>query len=764
MRRAWILTLGFVAMAAHAETASPLWLRGYAVLPEPQQVELREGDVRFGPAWSIDRGAGVAPGDVAAETLSEELQSRFGLRAAGGGGTAVRLEIRAGSVSPGQSLDTDKQAIADQAYRIEIGDSGIAILANAAEGLFYGVETLVQLLRRRDGGVYLPQCSITDWPDLHLRHIYWDDAHHLERLPELKRAVRQAAFFKINGFALKLEGHFQFRSAPALVEPYALSPAEYQELTDYGLRYHVQLIPFLDGPGHIAFILKHPEYAKYRSFPDSNYELCATNPEAVKFLSGMFQDLADANRGGKFIYLSTDEPYYVGMADNPNCREKGLAAKLGSVGKLLAQFIGQVAEPLHNQGRTVMFWGEYPLVVSDIESLPPYLVNGEVYGPDFDPVFRKHGIKQMIYTSTQGEERLFPTYFGLPNSRRLHPGRTEGGRVAEGYQKIALDQARGQTDVIGAVVAGWGDAGLHPETFWLGYASIAAAAWRPGPRTPQESSAAFFRLFYGGGTVNMNRVYQLMSEQAQFWSDSWEPGPSSRKGLFGNSEGVFNPRKPVRDQTLPLPPAPGPDLKSRPADGGWRSDNARRLQLAADALVDNDELLGILEEALPRVEFNRYNLEVYISIAQLYRQNLELLFGVDRMNSLVESAQRAAAQSKAKDAVESLDNALGIAERIREQRNTALRDTAATWYKSWWPRVGEANGRRFLHELDDVKDHVPDRTVDMSYLVYRQLQLPFGEWVAAIRGTRNQYAAANHLPERKVEFDWRDTETSRAAR
>ena len=472
--------LGLVVMAAHAETASSLWLRGYAVLPEPQQVELREGDVRFGPAWSIDRGAGVAPGDVAAETLSEELQSRFGLRAAAGGGTAVRLEIRAGSVSPGQALDTDKQAIADQAYRIEISGAGVAIVANAAEGLFYGVETLVQLLRRRDGGVYLPQCSITDWPDLHLRHIYWDDAHHLERLPELKRAVRQAAFFKINGFALKLEGHFQFRSAPALVEPYALSPAEYQELTDYGLRYHVQLIPFLDGPGHIAFILKHPEYAKYRSFPDSNYELCATNPEAVKFLSGMFQDLADANRGGKFIYLSTDEPYYVGMADNPNCREKGAAAKLGSVGKLLAQFIGQVAEPLHKQGRTVMFWGEYPLVVSDIESLPPYLVNGEVYGPEFDPVFRKHGIKQMIYTSTQGEERLFPTYFGLPNSRRLHPGRTERDKVGEGYQKIALDQARGQADVIGAVVAGWGDAGLHPETFWLGYASITAAAWRPG--------------------------------------------------------------------------------------------------------------------------------------------------------------------------------------------------------------------------------------------------------------------------------------------
>ena len=747
-------------MAAHAETVSSLWLRGYAVLPEPQQVELREGDVRFGPAWSLDRGAGVAPGDAAAEALSDELRSRFGLPAAAGSGTAVRLEIRAGSVVPGQALDPDKQGIADQAYRLEIGDSGIAIQANAAPGLFYGVETLVQLLRRRDGGVYLPQCRITDWPDLHLRHIYWDDAHHLERLPELKRAVRQAAFFKINGFALKLEGHFQFRSAPALVEPFALSPAEYQELTDYGLRYHVQVIPYLDGPAHIAFILKHPEYAKYRSFPDSNYELCATNPEAVKFLSGMFQDLADANRGGKFIYFSTDEPYYVGMADNPDCREKAAAAKLGSVGKLLAQFITQIAEPLHEQGRTVVFWGEFPLVVSDIESLPPYVVNGEVYGPDFDPVFHKRGIEQMIYTSTQGEERFFPDYFSLPDARRLHPSRAEANRVADGYRKIAFDQARQQTDLIGAVVAGWADAGLHPETFWLGYTSITAAAWRPGSRTAQESSAAFYRLFYGDGAVNMNRVYQLMSEQAQVWSDSWEPGPSSRIGLFGYSEGIYNPRKPVKDQTLKLPAAAGPDLKAGGAKF-WLSDNARRLHLATDALADNDELLGLLEENLRAVEFNRYNLEVYISIARLYRQNLEMLLGIGRMCSLVDSAQKAAAAGKAKGALESLDSALEIAKNIRQQRNIALRDAVSTWYKSWWPRAAEANGRQFLHQLDDVKDHVPDRTVDMSYLVYRELQLAFGDWVSTLGGTRNQYAAANHLPGKPGEFDWRDTEDVR---
>jgi len=88
-----------------------------------------------------------------------------------------------------------------------------------------------------------------DWPDLRLRQIYWDDAHHLERPEALPNAIRKAAFYKINGIAIKLEGHFQYRSAPAIVEPYALTPAELQSLTDYGLKYHVQLIPYLDGPG-----------------------------------------------------------------------------------------------------------------------------------------------------------------------------------------------------------------------------------------------------------------------------------------------------------------------------------------------------------------------------------------------------------------------------------------------------------------------------------------------------------------------------------
>jgi len=100
--------------------------------------------------------------------------------------------------------------------------------------------------------------------------------------------------------------------------------------------------------------------------------------------------------------------------------------------------------------------------------------------------------------------------------------------------------------------------------------------------------------------------------------------------------------------------------------------------------------------------------------------------------------------------------ALGEARTIRDTRNRAFADAVETWQKSWLPRVAEANGRRFRHELDDVKDHLPDRTVDMTYLIYRELLLPFGEWIEQVRAARNQYAAAHGLPASNERFDWRE--------
>jgi hypothetical protein len=748
----------FVCAELAQAAESALFVRGYTVIPAPQKVILRETEFRVDSSWRLVLGQEVPPDDVAVEALKQDLKARFDLTLREGpadaGEPTLLLDIRPGSVPIGEALDKDRDVLAKQAYQIKLLSKEIRITANASPGLFYGVETLVQMLKPHQGKLLLPEGELTDWPDLQLRLIFWDDAHHLERMDAFKKAIRQAAFYKINAIAVKLEGHFQFKSVPALVEPYALSPAELQELTDYGLRYHLQFIPWLDGPAHVAFILKHPEYARLRAFPDSNYEFCVTNPDTVDLLLGMFGELIEANKGVKYIYFSTDEPYHVGMADNAQCRESSRARELGTPGKLEAEFITRIAGPLHQRGRTVVFMGEYPLQPGDIEALPPYLVSTVVNGPPFDLLYKARGIRQMIHTFTQGEERLFPNYFVLPDSERLHkPQRRETPRVQDGFEMISFHSARKQADLLGIINAGWADAGLHPETFWLGYVCINAVGWRPGTPDAQETMRSFYRIFYGPGARDVERLYRLMSRQAQFWSDSWETVDStSTKPIFGNSREIFSTKRLREDQTIPLPPPPsGQDLAY---SSSWARPCRGRLRLSARFRVENDELMRLLSANVEKAEFNRYNLEVLQSIAKICRQNLEFLGGLGRIDELFISAQIASREGEAEKALDAIDQALELVREIHRQRNRVFRDAVQVWYQTWYPRVAEGNGRRFLHDLDDVKDHVPDRTIDMSFLIYRQLQLPFGEWHSQVQAARNSYAQKNRLPERREEFEW----------
>lgn len=755
---ALLLIVSAILPAMRAATVSALFARGYSVLPEPQRVHLETGDFSLTPEWRLLLGAGVPGASPAVESLQSQLQERFGMTLTGKGDTspALELTIRAGAVEPGESRDSDKAAIVEQAYQLDLSAARIRIVANTETGLFYGVQTLVQLIKPENRTLQLPKATITDWPALRLRQMYWDDAHHLEKFSDLKRAVREASFFKINGFIIKLDGHFAYSGAQAVVEPQALTPSEFQELTDYGLRHHVQVIPYLDGPAHISFILKHPEYAKLRAFPESNYELCAVNPRAIDLLKSMYDDLLNANKGVQYFYLSTDEPYYVGLADNEQCREASRAKELGGRGKLLAEFVTQTAGYLHARGREVVFWGEYPLKPEDIKTLPPYVINGETYGEKFDRLYKAHGIRQMVYQSTEGEEQLFPHYFLLPPGQLMHRLGENYERVGQARQAIRENAARGDSDLMGLVIAGWADMGLHPETFWLGYATITAAGWHLPGRGPAEAMSAFYPLWYGRSMRNMGRLYQLMSFGAQSWFDSWDVVDSkSRKPIWGNSNQIFSPPKPANDQSIPLPPVPSDTMQYR---AGWSRANGQRLRLVEESGPAIDEVRQLLNENLQLSGMHQYDLEVFAAIAQLYKQNLDMFSQLRRIDEAFTKASTAAQQAQPEAAVAAMDEALAEARQMKLARNKVLHDAVGTWYKSWLPRVPEANGRRFLAASDDVKDHLPDRTIDMSYLVYRELLLPMDDWYRRTEAARNHYASLHHLATRSEALSWKETQ------
>jgi hypothetical protein len=396
------------------------------------------------------------------------------------------------------------------------------------------------------------------------------------------------------------------------------------------------------------------------------------------------------------------------------------------------------------------------------------LISGELYGKAFDDAFKARGIRQYIFTSNiEWKQFLFPDYY-IPPSSEILPGPADGayqpappgpGRVAELFNFVSNNPERSMADICGTVICGWDTQGTHMETMWLGYVAGSAVGWHPGGGDPQELTASFYNLFYGPGAINMGGLYQWMSEQGEFWKDSWELATSgARKGTWGDyPDIIYQPRLPAEDQALPLAPIPSPDLLKR--DGHWSAENARRLELASVFYSQNAALMDLLHTNLQSVRFNHYNLEVYLSIAGLYRQNLEMLMGLQHIDSLLSSGERAAAKADAGQAVAAIDQALDIAREIRKQRNQVLHDAVETWYKSWLPRVAEANGRRYLLEVDDVKDYLPYRTADMSYLVYRELLLPLGRWYDQVEAARNQYAKSYSLPDRTDKLDWEDYES-----
>jgi hypothetical protein len=252
----------------------------------------------------------------------------------------------------------------------------------------------------------------------------------------------------------------------------------------------------------------------------------------------------------------------------------------------------------------------------------------------------------------------------------------------------------------------------------------------------------------------------MLSTQAQFFATSWDREPSGQLPLvFGYSYGMgpFVPHL----ETLPLPAVPSSDYLR--VEGDWRQQNAHRLELAGNFLRENDELEALLYRNLHTVELNRYNLEVYLSIARLCRQNLLLLKHLEAIQRDLEMAQDEAAKLHYADALEAIDRVLDEAAAIRDERNQALQDATAVWYRTWFPRVREANGRKAARAPQDFVDTEPSERarraqVGLAYLIDREFALPLGLWVAEVQEARNRYATSHHLPLRQGEFDWQNTE------
>jgi hexosaminidase len=708
--------------------ATELFLRGHSIIPTPQKVQLSIGDVEFGEGWAYD--SRVPAEHSAPRSLLKDLRDFYSLdlrKADPESQNVVALSVVTGTVITG--ADTE---ISRQAYQLKIAPNRIDIIGNDDPGLFYGVQTFLQLLRRGTrGNLLLPVCTIEDWPSSQLRFLHWDTKHHQDRIETLKRYLDWSARFKINMIGFELEDKFEYPSNPIIGAPGAFTTAQLQEIVNYGLDRHIQVVPQIQSPAHLTYVLKHPEFADLKS-DGNNYQACLCDERTYKLIFSMYDDVIKATQGIQYFHVSTDEVYYAGICakcTRPyNPENRSLA---------WVEFANRAHKCLQTRHRKMLAWVEYPVLAKHIPLLPPDLINGVMPGEaDQLQAENKLGMRDLIYTSMQGEELLFPDNLSAEGPKGLVQGRLEATFEA-------LSGKARQENPVGVYGAAWDDSGLHSETFWLGWSTVAQYGWKPGTPSVEQHVAEFMNIYYGPNASGMTDVYRGLQAQARFFDRSWDRVTSRVRGkAYGNSEGkgIGGTRY---DRTLPapaLPTLPALDVKTvYTGRYGKLVDQARSMAL------ENDILQHRLYENLAKADRNRYNLEAFLSLAEFAGHYNRLVVGMKSIEDALAAAHGAAANNNPRGALRQLLSARSQALGLIQDRRATFDYLRRIWEKSRFPKGQEVNGRKFVHVMDDTKDHWADRRADLTYMIAPEESIGLDKWVQQLEAIAKEYAKTHNI-------------------
>ncbi|WP_167145540.1 glycoside hydrolase family 20 protein [Actinomyces sp. ZJ308] len=156
----------------------------------------------------------------------------------------------------------DREALGAEGYEMEVTTQQVTITAATAAGVFSGTRTLLQCLAgegRVEAGV------VQDSPSRPVRGLHLDAARKYFTLDWLLDRVREMSWVKLNELQLHFSENEGFRLEshrhPEVVSAAHLSQSELARLVAVAARYHVEIIPAFDVPGHMEAVLNaHPQW------------------------------------------------------------------------------------------------------------------------------------------------------------------------------------------------------------------------------------------------------------------------------------------------------------------------------------------------------------------------------------------------------------------------------------------------------------------------------------------------------------------------
>src|ERR1044072_2852218 len=227
------------------------------LVPEPKQVQKQNGAFNITSKTRIVINSAHREEDrTAAETIAEEIESATGQKIKI---TTARSAPKSNAIYLARAGDDRKLSSLFEATNVSIddklGEEGYAlyasverviIAARTGQGLFYGAQTLRQLIDRGEGHRATCQAvAIKDWPTMRWRGVHADISRGpVPTLDYMKKQIRTCAAFKLNMFSLYIEHTFDYQKHP-LIAPKegAVTADEVKQLVEYGKRYYVTIVP-----------------------------------------------------------------------------------------------------------------------------------------------------------------------------------------------------------------------------------------------------------------------------------------------------------------------------------------------------------------------------------------------------------------------------------------------------------------------------------------------------------------------------------------
>ncbi|HLM82051.1 MAG TPA: beta-N-acetylhexosaminidase, partial [Terriglobales bacterium] len=383
--------LAFLPLASHAQVNDAV--RALKVLPAPKEARIAEGKIVIKPSTTIlisnseDR--------TAAETLQKEIQDRTGMKLSIKTlsiKTMIAAPTTTGHISLGRltdrglrsylesqgvkagdetgNHDLDRPDLEKQGYVIRVTDSGVLVAGHTAQGLFYGVQTLRQLLRTEGKTLAVPALVIRDWPSMEWRGVSDDISRGpIPMLDYLKMQIRTLAEYKINLVGFNMEHVFDFQTQP-LVPPReaarkeaALTPLEIKELVDYASKYYITLLPEQQAFGHLHQFLKYEIYSDLAETPHGHV-LTPTNPKTYDFIRQIYGEVVPLFPG-PFFHIGADETVELGLGQT-----EVLAAREG-LGRIYLEHLQKVFEIMQPYHKQLMFWGDIAVKYPELMTILP---------------------------------------------------------------------------------------------------------------------------------------------------------------------------------------------------------------------------------------------------------------------------------------------------------------------------------------------------------------------------------------------------------